>query len=173
MPFRPQSGGDMHAQQITIRQAGSEDVERLAELRWHFQTEDLPDNDRPDKRAFLDSCAAALAQQGSDGTLHHWFAEIDGQAVAVMSVRKVFGVPSPHGGNAGWGYLTNCYTLPSHRTRGRGGRLLAAIEIWARSEGLELLIVWPSDDAYDFYRRAGFARNADPLVLTLAEAERL
>jgi len=29
---------------------------------------------------------------------------------------------------------------------------------------LELLIVWPSDQSYPFYERAGFRRETDPLV---------
>ncbi len=33
--------------------------------------------------------------------------------------------------------------------------------------GLELLIVWPSDASYPFYRRAGFKGCDDPLQLVL------
>ena len=37
----------------------------------------------------------------------------------------------------------------------------------ARADGLGVLVVWPSDRAHPFYRRAGFAGDSDPLELQL------
>ena len=55
------------------------------------------------------------------------------------------------------------------RGKGVGSGLLRFVKLWAKDEELVLLIVWPGDKAYPFYERAGFAREADPLVLHLDE----
>ena len=101
--------------------------------------------------------------------LFHFVAEANGNVIGVMSVRKVWKVPAPGRPEAAWGYLTNSYVMPDHRNDGAGSALLAFIKDWAKTEKLELLVVWPSDRAYPFYKRAGFAIFNDPLVLKLGE----
>jgi GNAT superfamily N-acetyltransferase len=58
------------------------------------------------------------------------------------------------------------YTRPSHRGQRLGGRILDAVTRWAEASGIELLIVWPSEESIDFYRRHGFASSDEPLVWT-------
>ncbi len=53
-----------------------------------------------------------------------------------------------------------------------GTRLLNGVKSWAADLGLDLLIVWPSEASYRFYRRAGFQGRDDPLVLYLHAEER-
>ena len=36
--------------------------------------------------------------------------------------------------------------------------------VWADRTGLELLIVWPSDESRSFYARHGFADADDPMI---------
>jgi GNAT superfamily N-acetyltransferase len=102
------------------------------------------------------------------GELFHWVAADGDKLVAAMSVVVVRKVAEPGGLNGRWGYLTNCYALPEIRNSGVGSALLASIKAWAVGERLELLVVWPSDRAYPFYERSGFARLPDPLVLELS-----
>ena len=66
-----------------------------------------------------------------------------------------------------WGYLTNSIVIPEKRNQGLGSRSLESIKSWAFELGLELLIVWPSEASYPFYRRAGFKGRDDPLELML------
>ena len=97
----------------------------------------------------------------------HWLIE-DGDIIAgMMTVRIVQKEPSPVEESAVWGYLTNSIVVPEKRNCGLGSRLLEAIKSWATDQGLELLIVWPSEASYPFYRRAGFAGRDDPLELLL------
>ena len=79
-----------------------------------------------------------------------------------MSIAKVPKLLAPHQRPSALGYLTNCYTLPPFRRCGIGRRLLSIITDWAREHEFELLVVWPSDESYDFYERFGFKDLRDP-----------
>jgi len=100
--------------------------------------------------------------------LTHWLALDGARAVGVMSLQAVMNVPSPAARHGVWGFLTNCYVLPSYRDTGLGARMLAEIKRWAGDERYEYLIVWPSTRAYAFFEHAGFARFSDPLTLKLS-----
>jgi GNAT superfamily N-acetyltransferase len=139
------------------------DAAALADLRWRFQTDDT--GRIPENNDFADMFTQSMREETR---FVHWIAEKNGVLIAMMSVEKVVKLPSP--GDAGkryWGYLTNCYTVPEYRNQGLGSNLLSKIKAWARDEKLEFLAVWPSERSYDFYRRAGFVRPPDPLVLEL------
>jgi len=146
----------------TTRLAGREDFESLGQLRWRFDHEGEERGDVEARPQFI----ANFVENQDDG-LFHWLAEVNGETVAVMSVRKVKKVPKLGALDRYWGYLTNCYVLPDYRNKGIGTELLSAVTKWAKEEQLELLIVWPSDRSYPFYDRAGFQRHPDPLVLQI------
>ena len=150
--------------EIVLRAALSADIVQIADLRWRLKTEDADIFDPREKEAFL---AAFEKDQAASTNYSHWVADNGGQVVAVMSVGLVAKLLSPGRSAETWGYLTNCYTLPAWRRRGIGSRLLAAIIGEARGRGMELMIVWPSDQSYSFYERLGFERTRDPLVLHL------
>jgi len=153
---------------ITFRLADSEDALQLADLRWRLKTDDSSNFSTTDRADFVAAFVACMtADSGRHLPFFHWVADLEGRLIAVMSVRKVQKVPSPHCLDRYWGYLTNCYTLPDYRNRGVGSSLLIAVKEWAKEQELELLIVWPSDRAYAFYERSGFRRDPDPLVLTI------
>src|SRR5207244_6815657 len=48
------------------------------------------------------------------------------------------------------GYATDCYTYPPFRNRGIGRELLARVTAWAKSQDVEMLVVWASDDSQRF-----------------------
>ena len=82
-----------------------------------------------------------------------------------MWLHTVPRVPVP-GKRAGpIGYLTNVYVEPSHRNAGLGAEMLDQITAWCRSEGFSTVIVWPTERSRSFYRRGGFGRPEEPLVL--------
>ena len=144
------------------RLAGREDLESLGYLRWQFDHEGQEDGDPEARLQFI-----ADFVESQDDRLFHWLAEVNGETVAVMSIRKVKKVPKLGALDRYWGYLTNCYVLPDYRNQGIGTELLSAVTNWAKEEQLELLIVWPSDRSCPFYDRAGFQRHPDPLVLQI------
>ena len=152
---------------MLIRRAVTEDVERLAELRWAFRAEDgeVPSVDAD---TFLAVYRAYFVDAAAEGRVH-FVAEVDGEIVSTLVVQKVAMVPRPKRLDDAWGYVTDNYTLPEFRDRGIGTAVLREAIAWAREEDLELLIVWPSDEAVRHYERAGFSRDNDVLQLVLRE----
>jgi GNAT superfamily N-acetyltransferase len=152
-------------QSIVVRQAVVEDLPQIADFRWRLQTEDAANFDSLQRAAFV---SAFVTEQSQSRIFLHWVAEVDGHVVAVMSLGRVAKLLSPDHRPAAFGYLTNCYTLPDFRRRGIGSRLLSVIIAWAREQEYELLLVWPSDESYAFYKRSGFTKlGDDPLILDL------
>ena len=148
------------------RRATSADVPSIAELRWKLKTDDSGTESGERHSQFITDFIN-WHDNACDDNFVHWVAEMSGQVVAVLSVVLVHKIASPDDMNALWGYLTNVYALPDARNSGIGSQLLAEATAWAKNEGLEMLVVWPSDRSYAFYKRAGFRRNRDPLVLDL------
>lgn len=149
---------------MLCRPAEPADFRALADMRWRLKMEDAPTTDAAAYDAFV---AAFVDWAGRDGAYVHWVAEDQGRLLGAMSVAQVRKPPAPDEPDGCWGYLTNAYVYPDARNAGAGRALLAQIIAWARADGLELLIVWPSEPAYPFYERAGFARGRDPLMLEL------
>jgi GNAT superfamily N-acetyltransferase len=152
------------AYEIVFRPAAAQDLQQIGDLRWRLKTEDANDSDPLERAAFI---KAFVNDQTQSATFLHWVAEANGGLIAAMSIASVPKLLAPHQRPSALGYLTNCYTLPSFRRCGVGGRLLGIITEWAREQEFELLLVWPSDESYDFYGRFGFKDLRDPLVLPL------
>jgi len=153
---------------IDFRVAASGEMRQLADLRWRLHVDDAPLSDRNAYERFIAEFLQVCEAEWKPNEIFHWIAADGERVIAVMSVVIVRKMPRPGALRARWGYVTNSYALPEVRNTGVGGRLLQVIKAWAAAEGLELLVVWPSERAYPFYERAGFSRQADPLVLKLA-----
>ena len=82
-----------------------------------------------------------------------------------MWLHTMHRVPVP-GKRAGpIGYLTNVFVAPEHRNDGLGAEMLRHVEAWCAERGFSLVIVWPTERSRSFYRRGGFDRRDEPLVL--------
>lgn len=154
---------------IHYRMAQADDLAVLAALRWNLCQDD--DVGRDGRDAFVAAFCRQLPPPHPQAQIVHWLAWHGTQAVAVLSIVRVPKLPAPDDLAGLWGYLTNVYTLPAYRNRGVGSALLAAAAQWARAEALELLLVWPSTRSFPFYRRAGFLRGPDPLVMLWPEED--
>ncbi len=96
-----------------------------------------------------------------------WVARFGDELVAAMWMHTLHRVPVP-GKRAGpIGYLTNVYVEPAYRNAGLGAEMLDQITAWCRNEGFSAVIVWPTERSRPFYRRCGFDRPEEPLVLDL------
>jgi GNAT superfamily N-acetyltransferase len=152
------------ASEIIFRAATTRDLQQIGDLRWRLKTEDANDSSPLARDTFI---TAFVKDQTQSTAFLHWVAEANGGLIAVMSLARVPKLLAPHQHPSVFGYLTNCYTLPSFRGCGVGKHLLGIIIDWARQQDFELLLVWPSDESYDFYGRCGFKDLRDPLVLPL------
>jgi GNAT superfamily N-acetyltransferase len=153
---------------LQFRIAKSADIDALADLRYRLCTDNAPANSVQDNEDFISAFRAVLPDIADQSSLVHFVAESEYRIVATLSIVKVNKLPHPRDMRGQWGYLTNVYTLPDYRNQGIGSRLLAVAKNWAEFEQLELLIVWPSDRSFPFYERAGFQREAGPLVLKIS-----
>ena len=71
----------------------------------------------------------------------------------------------PHEGvpDARWAYLANLWVEPDRRRRGLASALVTAAVDWARAEGMERVVLNPSETSRPLYQALGF-RPADDLV---------
>jgi GNAT superfamily N-acetyltransferase len=147
-----------------IRLAAQSDIAELVEIRRDFTFEDLEPRDRNSRSGYEADCRAFLEDAITSGCWQIWVAELEGRLVAHAFVALVEKVPSPRRENRRIAYLTNVYTRPEHRNEGIGDRLMKRALEAARDAGVELMIVWPSDESVEFYKRQGFAAPQEPLI---------
>jgi GNAT superfamily N-acetyltransferase len=135
---------------------------QLAQLRWDFFIEDsgIPSTS-PEE--FIMHCAGFLRAGIEKQQWYFWIALHDNRIVSMASVQRILMVPKPSRLNDAFGYLTNVYTVPKYRNQGIGSALLKHAVNWAKDDGLELLLVWPSEPSRDFYKRLGRQRYREQL----------
>lgn len=151
---------------IAIRQAIPEDAPTLARLRWDDSTEDGVPATLPDA-AFAAGFAEFVRDALASGRWVIWIAESDGRVVGHLYVQVVGMIPRPGRFARRWGYVAAVYVIPEARNRGIGTRLLRSVIDWANEEGLESLLLWPSERSASLYERAGFVRSPDVMELSL------
>ena len=140
--------------QVKFRIAINKDVQELAEMRWDFRTEDHDASIAKDD--FLAYCTDFLRAGLESGRWVYWVAEIEGMILSHIFIQKIRKVPKPNCLEEHFAYLTNVYTRPAYRNQGIGSKLLTHVLAWAEAQDLEALLVWPSENSKEFYRRSGF-----------------
>ena len=152
--------------------ATTDDIDALARLRvalYEEQEGTVAESLEVYRERFADFAARALASKD----WRAWVARLDDRAVGAMWLHTVHRVPVP-GRRAGpIGYLTNVYVVPEHRNTGLGAQMLDRITAWCRQEGFSEVIVWPTERSRSFYRRGGFTRPDQPLVIEVEPDRRL
>ena len=96
-----------------------------------------------------------------------FLAESAGEAVGMVFLAVVHRVPGPGNWSRLSGNLQSLYVLADHRGNGLGAALVDAVVAEARREGLDYVLVHPSERSFPLYRRAGFAESAGVLELDL------
>jgi GNAT superfamily N-acetyltransferase len=149
-----------------ISLATVDDIVELARLRWELYAEQ--DGEPPEPlEDYVERFARFARPALASDAWRSWVARDGGGLVAAMWLQTVPRVPVP-GKRAGpIGYLTNVYVAPEHRNAGLGAQMLDRVKTWCREHGYSLVIVWPTERSRSFYRRGGFGRLDEPLVLTL------
>ncbi|MEM9097238.1 MAG: GNAT family N-acetyltransferase [Pseudomonadota bacterium] len=154
---------------MQIRAHTARDYHQLAELRWLLKAEDEPILSDGARDRFAQDYEEQLRSSDALGDTQHWVIDDAPLLAGALTIRIVRKELSPQADTAAWGYLTNMFVRESLRRRGLGSELLKHAIDWAIATDLELLIVWPSECSYSFYRRAGFRGESDPLELLLED----
>ena len=163
MESRPQQAATV------VRLARAGDSGEISRLRWEWSTEDGRQPAEP-REAFTRRFTAELIERLADPRWRIWVAEDatrPGRLIGTVCLERVDKLARPYPRAAAWGYITNMYVSPGHRNEGIGQELIGAAIEAAAAEGLEMLLLWPSDRAVPFYERLGFAPVANALELPL------
>ncbi|MDT0347146.1 GNAT family N-acetyltransferase [Streptomyces litchfieldiae] len=145
-----------------VRQARVADAPALARLRWAFKQEDH-EGEPPAPARSMDQAEQWIRERLGGGRWLAWVLEIGEELCGHVFLHLVERIPEPYEDNIPVGYVTNFYVVPSQRNRGFGTALLDALRLHARSRGMDVLIVWPSERSAPLYRRAGFHPSAELL----------
>lgn len=150
---------------MIYRAATEKDFPQLAEMRWDFRQESSEEMAVVGKPEFIEKCLNFL--QTESGNYVYWIAENDGEIVSHIFVNRIKLVPRPCRINDSFAYVTNTYTKPEFRGKGIGAELLQRVIDWAKEEDFELLLVYPSEESINFYRRLGFENDKEVMKLVL------
>jgi GNAT superfamily N-acetyltransferase len=152
--------------EIVIRTASLADADELARLRWNFSPDEVEAclQSYPD---FLTGFRRFWRRAVEGDRWSVWVAAQGERLVGNVWVERVDKVPRPGRPAAGYGYVTNVYVEPALRNQGIGSALLRQAVRWAREQGFEFLIVWPSEESRRYYERLGFAPSGEALELPL------
>ncbi|MDR0326180.1 MAG: GNAT family N-acetyltransferase [Oscillospiraceae bacterium] len=137
---------------MDFRKANEGDIPLLA----RFRKQQLLDEKLPPvadiDRELLDYFTFSLA----DGSLISWLA-IDGGEIIATSGICFYQLPPTYTNPTGRvAYVTNMYTLPSHRKQGIASRLLGLLLDEARTRGYTIVRLHASIDGKSIYRKFGF-----------------
>ena len=146
---------------ITIREATPRDVPALAELRWEFRSPLGTPVETHD--AFVARCAAWMRGELASGAWRAWVA-VDDAIVGQLWMRIIQKIPNPTGERERHAYISNVYVTPAARG-GTGVRLLEAAVVWARTNGVDHVLLWPTERSRTLYARHGFRATDSFLAL--------
>ena len=146
--------------EVTIRLAGPTDAPALAQLRYDFRASQDPVTEP--RADFLARCASWMAARLVPGSCWRcWVAEEGGQLAGTLWLQLIEKIPNPVAEAERHGYITNVYVQPARRGGGLGSRLMETCVQVCTAEGLDALILWPSERSRPLYERHGFAVRDD------------
>lgn len=144
---------------MKIRLAKKEDIDSLIKMRWDFTIEHDTSGKvkKEDYGHFNRECREFLLGAINGNSWYIWVVEQDKKIVSNIFIELVHKVPRPGRTTFPFAYMTNVYTLPDYRGKGIGSNLIEEINKWAKEQNYEFIIVWPSDESIDFYKRNGYS----------------
>jgi GNAT superfamily N-acetyltransferase len=153
-----------------IRPATRDDAWALAELRWEFRAGRAPAVES--RNEFLARCAGWMRRElAAQDPWRAWlaFRQGSGQADDNRIVGQVWldtlpKIPNPVGERERHAYLSNLYVTPAERG-GIGVRLLEAAVAWSRENGIDRVVLWPTQRSESLYLRHGFRRDGGVMEL--------
>ena len=146
-----------------IRPAAPGDARALAELRWEFRSGKTAPTETHD--AFVERCATWMTTELQRGLWRAWVADQDGRIVGQIWVQLLSKLPNPAEEREHHAYISNVYVTPSARG-GVGTRLLETAIDWAKANGVDRVVLWPTARSRTMYQRHGFVANGGVLELT-------
>lgn len=150
---------------MQLRLAERKDVNQLVEMRWNFTLEDneMKVSIKKDYKSFRLEFQAFLENAWKSETWFIWVAEEEAKIISHIYIQLIPKVPRPGRITYPFAYLTNVYTMKNYRNQGIGSKLISTVNEWAKNNNYEFIIVWPSEESVEFYKRNGYVPCKEPL----------
>jgi GNAT superfamily N-acetyltransferase len=150
---------------MNIRLAEVKDIKQLTRMRWDFTIE-YDESKKIEQTPFNDfekECQSFLENALNSGQWFIWVAEENGEIVSHIYIELIHKVPRPGRVTFPFAYMTNVYTIKEFRNKGIGSLLLSTINEWTIEKRYEFIIVWPSDDSINYYKKNGYNHCTEPM----------
>ncbi|MED4205958.1 GNAT family N-acetyltransferase [Neobacillus mesonae] len=150
---------------MKIRLAEVKDIDQLAKMRWDFTIEydDEKKVVQNHFKTFMKECQIFLENALKSNQWVIWVAEADEKIVSHIYIELIQKVPRPGRITYPFAYMTNVYTEKEYRNKGIGGKLLSTVNEWIKENKYEFVIVWPSEDGINFYKKNGYVLCTEPM----------
>ncbi|SES18101.1 Predicted N-acetyltransferase YhbS [Gracilibacillus ureilyticus] len=148
---------------MIIRLAEEKDMEQLTKMRWDFTMEYDVSKKGASYTDFETECHSFLKSVIKNNQWYIWVAEDNKEIVSHIYINLVQKVPRPGRVTYPFAYMTNVYTTPAYRNKGIGSRVLSTINRWAKENNIEFVIVWPSEEGTNYYKKNGYQHCTEPM----------
>ena len=156
---------------VTIRLAEPTDAPALAQLRYDFRASLDPVTEP--EADFLARCTSWMAARLGPGNCWRCWAAVEaGRLVGSLWLHRIEKIPNPVAEAESHGYITNVYVEPTRRGEGLGSQLMDTCVQVCTADGLDALILWPSQRSRSLYERHGFAVRDDLFERRLSPTHR-
>ncbi|TYS17046.1 GNAT family N-acetyltransferase [Rossellomorea vietnamensis] len=148
---------------MNIRLAEARDIKQLIKMRWD-NTLEFDEGKKDDSyEEFERECQIFLEDALKSSQWFIWVAEDKGKIVSHIYIELIQKVPRPGRVTHPFAYMTNVYTIPEYRNGGVGSKVLSTINDWIKENEYEFVIVWPSDEAINYYKKNGYVHCTEPM----------
>lgn len=141
---------------MNLRLAETKDIKQLIKMRWDFTIEHDESKGKSSFESFEKECHSFLEKAINGDKWFIWVAEVEHTIVSHIYIELIQKVPRPGRITYPFAYMTNVYTLKEFRSKGIGSNLLSTINEWAKKNSYEFIIVWPSDESIQYYKKNGY-----------------
>ncbi|CAG9608161.1 GNAT family N-acetyltransferase [Pseudoneobacillus rhizosphaerae] len=148
---------------MKIRLAEAKDIEQLIKMRWDFTIEYDESKKNESFDDFERECHSFLENALKSNQWFIWVVEENGNIASHIYIELIQKVPRPGRITYPFAYMTNVYTVPEYRNKGVGSKLLSSINKWIKDNHYEFVIVWPSDEAINYYKKNGYVHSKEPM----------
>lgn len=148
---------------MKIRIADEQDIEQLIKMRWDFTIEYDESKKCASFNEFSLECRVFLENAMKGDRWFIWVAEDEGKVVSHIFIELIDKVPRPGRITHPFAYMTNVYTIPEYRNKGVGSQLLRSINEWIQENQYEFVIVWPSEDSTNYYKKNGYVHCTEAM----------
>ncbi|WP_421385259.1 GNAT family N-acetyltransferase [Bacillus salacetis] len=151
---------------MIIRLAEAKDINQLIKMRWDTTIEFDESKKDESYKEFEGECRTFLENALNGHQWFIWVAEDNGKIVSHIYIELIQKVPRPGRVTHPFAYMTNVYTIPEYRNEGVGSKVLSTINKWIKENKYEFVIVWPSDESINYYKKNGYVHCTEPMEYT-------